>query len=385
MLHIAFVVPGSLDQVSGGYIYDRALVAALRAAGHVVDVVDVVGLPSRSYARAVAEHIVRGGWQPRGAGELSPVMYDAVIQDELMHPSAFLFNRPTAGALSGKILLALVHNLRSNQPAERLAAVKARVERRNLGSVDGVVAVCARSLADARALAGREIPGVVVKPGRDHVAPALDAPTVAARCHEPGPLRILHAAAVRRPKGLSRLLSSLAIARGAGLDFVLDVVGSLAAVRYVRAIHRQVARAGLEGRVRFHGERSGRELEALFRRAQLFALPSDREAYSLACLEALGFGLPILATSAGGLAEMVTSGREGLLLPSDDTAAWADALRRLGEDRGALGAWAAAALARYQDHGTWREAAAAVEGFIGERLVERLERRGPVVAEAVVP
>lgn len=377
MLHIAFVVPGSLDQVSGGYIYDRALVAALRAAGHMVD---VVGLPARSYAGAVAEHIVRGGWQTRGAREPSPAVYDAIIQDELMHPSAFLFNRRMAGALPGKILLALVHNLRSDQPAERLAAVKARVERRYLASVDGVVAVCARSLADARALAGREIPGAVVNPGRDHVAPALDAPTVAARCHEPGPLRILHAAAVRPPKGLSRLLAALAIARDGGLDFVLDVVGSLAAVRYVRAIHRQISRAGLEGRVRFHGERSGGELDALFRRAQLFALPSDREAYSLACLEALGFGLPILATSVGGLAEMVTSGREGLLLPPGDTAAWAEALRGLGGDRGALEDWAAAALARYQAHLTWREAAAAVEAFI----VERLKRWAPAAGAVVV-
>ena len=48
----------------------------------------------------------------------------------------------------------------------------------------------------------------------------------------------------------------------------------------------------------------------MFRRSQVFALPSDREAYSLACLEALGFGLPVLATSCGGLSEMITDGRK---------------------------------------------------------------------------
>jgi glycosyltransferase involved in cell wall biosynthesis len=89
----------------------------------------------------------------------------------------------------------------------------------------------------------------------------------------------------------------------------------------------------------------------------------------------------------------VTSGREGLLLPPDDTAAWSEALRRLGGDRGALDAWAVAALARYEAHHTWRDAAASVEAFIRERLVERpaprsLERpegRFPAGGDALVP
>src|SRR6185369_16711880 len=133
-----------------------------------------------------------------------------------------------------------------------------------------------------------------------------------------GPLRVLHVAAVRPHKGLARLLAALAIARGGDLDFVLDVVGSLDDRRYERALRDQIARAGLDGRVRFHGQRSGEALRTFFERAQLFALPSDREAYSLACLEALGFGLPVLATSSGGLGEMVTSGKDGLLLDPHD-------------------------------------------------------------------
>jgi glycosyltransferase involved in cell wall biosynthesis len=85
----------------------------------------------------------------------------------------------------------------------------------------------------------------------------------------------------------------------------------------------------------------------------------------------MGFGLPVLATSSGGLAEMVTSGREGLLLDPDDGAGWAGALRRLGEDRGALAVMARAALQRYRAHLTWRQAVAAVEAFIVERLAWR--------------
>lgn len=371
-LRIAFVVNGSLAQVSGGFIYDRALIAALRAAGHQLDVCE---LPRQTYAGAVAHSLARAGWRRASRGALaSPpaaVTHDAVIHDELIHPSAFLLDGGVAGAPRGKVLLALVHNLRSNQPAERLPAIKTRVERRYLTTVDGVVAVCAQTLGDARSLAGRFLPGVVVYPGRDHVAPTLDGAFVALRCREPGPLRVLHVAAVRPHKGLARLLAALALARDGGLDFVLDVVGSLDVRRYERALRSQVAHAGLDGRVRFHGQRTGTELQTFFRRCQVFALPSDREAYSLACLEALGFGLPILATSSGGLGEMVTSGTQGLLLDPHDTAAWAQALQRLGAERDALAVMAEAALARYGAHSTWREAAADVVAFIVARLGAR--------------
>jgi glycosyltransferase involved in cell wall biosynthesis len=373
-LRIAFVITGSLDQVSGGYIYDRALIAALRAAGHHVD---VCSLPRTTYAGAVVRSVARASW--RGVAQRvrgstpAAVTYDAVLHDELIHPALFLAD--DSAPSRGKLLVALVHNLRSDQPAERLAFIKARVERRYLSSVDGVVAVCARTLADARRLTGRSLPGVVVYPGRDHVTPAVDEAFVAARCREPGPLRVLHVAAVRPHKGLARLLAALALSRQGGdndaLDFVVDVVGSLDDRRYERALRDQIARAGLAGRVRFHGQRSGAALQTFFERAQLFALPSDREAYSLACLEALGFGLPIVATSSGGLGEMVTSGTEGLLLDPHDTAAWAQALRRLGADRDALAVMAKAALARYRAHATWGEAAAAVATFIGARLEPR--------------
>ncbi|HEY7373153.1 MAG TPA: glycosyltransferase family 4 protein [Polyangia bacterium] len=361
MLRIAFVVYGSLDNVSGGFIYDRALVGALRAAGHQVD---VVALPWRRYAAAVAAAVVGAarGWRRRAAG----APYDAVVEDELVHPSLFL--RGGDGRTPpARVRLALVHNLRSAQPGEPLAALKRRIERRYLRGVGGVVAVCARTLGDVRALAGGDVAGVVVHPGRDHVAPDVDAGAAAARAREPGPLRLLHVAAVRPAKGLARLLDALSLARARGADCVLDVVGSLEDAAHVRAMRGRIADAGLAGRITLHGERTGAALLQLYRRGQLFVLPSDREAYSLACLEALGFGLPVVATSRGGLGELVTPGRDGLLLDPDDTAAWAAALARLAGDRDALATMAAAAVARYRAHATWREAAAAVAAFIVER------------------
>ena len=354
-MRIAFVIYGGLDQISGGFIYDGSLVSALRTCGHEVD---VISLPSEGYFRAVARSLGFGR-SPRGSGEAN---YDAVIQDELVHPSVFRANRRRGGGPRGRSLIALVHNLRSQQPSEALAGFKARVERRYLDSVDGLICVCAGTLADARALGGDRLPAVVIHPGRDHVTPDVDAALIEERSRLPGPLRVLYAAAVRRQKGLHRLLDALA--RIPDRAFTLDVVGRVTSPRYARAIRRQVTALGLEGQVRFHGERTGAELWALFRRSQVLALPSDREAYSLSCLEALGFGLPVLAPSAGGMSEMVRPHREGFLLDPHDIDAWARALRTLGEDRGALRTISAAALARYRAHSTWREAATAAAAFI---------------------
>jgi glycosyltransferase involved in cell wall biosynthesis len=262
--------------------------------------------------------------------------------------------------------VALVHNLASEQPGAGLRALKAALERRFLAGVDAAVAVCERTLAGVRALAGDALPGLVARAGRDHVAPDVDDAAVDRRSHAPGPLRVLHLASVVPAKGLHRLLRALAAlaARHPRRDFTLDVAGATPSAAYARAVGRQAARVGLAGRVRLHGQLRGAALHALCRQSHVMALPSDREAYSLACLEALGFGLPVLATAAGGLGEMLTHGREGALLDPDDGDAWTDALDRLASDRGALAVMGRAALARYRAHATWREVALSVQQFL---------------------
>src|SRR6185295_18498926 len=111
----------------------------------------------------------------------------------------------------------------------------------------------------------------------------------------------------------------------------------------------------------------GDALWARYRASELFVLPSDREAYSLACLEALGFGLPVLVTDRGGMREMIT-GAEGLTLPPDHLEAWTAAIRTLADDRERLRAMSAAALARFAAHGPWRETAVVVARFLREVL-----------------
>jgi len=364
-MRIALVIYGRPHQISGGFIYDRALMAALAARGHRVD---VVSLPWHGYARAVATSAIGGG--PRAAERDGSVPYDVVIEDELIHPSVFTARAASGLAARGRVRVALVHNLRSGQPGEPLRAIKTAVERRYFDGVAGAIAVCTRTRDDLYALLGRPLPCLVARPGRDHVTPEVGDGEADARAVEPGPLRVLHVAAVQPHKGLDRLLAAIARARAGTVapEFTLEVVGAGATGSYARRIRRQMAALDLGARVHFHGLLRGNSLHALFRRSQIFALPSDREAYSLACLEALGHGLPVLATSQGGLGEMITDGEQGFLIDPADEESWAARLRELATSRERLHEMSRAALARYRAHETWGEVAASVETFLSDSL-----------------
>jgi len=74
------------------------------------------------------------------------------------------------------------------------------------------------------------------------------------------------------------------------------------------------------------------ELQRLYRRAAVVACPSRREGFGVACLEAMAHGRPVVATSVGGLRDLVVDGDTGLVVPPRDAAALRTALQRLLAD-----------------------------------------------------
>jgi glycosyltransferase involved in cell wall biosynthesis len=353
-MRIAFVLLGDLDRVSGGFLYDRMLVEALRARGHAVD---VVALPWGVRARRVAAVAAV-------ASNLRPfprdlARYDVVVEDELCHPAVFARNRRLRRA--GVPVVALVHNLANAGSRGPGASVAAAIERRYLRGVDGLVAVCESTLRDARAPLVRDVPAVVAPAGRDHLPKARpDAAAVALRASAAGPLRVLCPAAVVRSKGAHRLLEVLARAERPSIE--LDLAGDLhVEPAHVRRLRARAAELGLAARVRLHGLLRGDDLWRLYGSCHVLALASDREAFPLAAVEGLGFGLPVLVTDRGGAREVVGAGPQGRLLRPDDTAAWAAALASLDADRAALARAGRAALDRHAALGTWDEVASRVE------------------------
>ena len=92
-------------------------------------------------------------------------------------------------------------------------------------------------------------------------------------------------------------------------------------------------------------------------------MPSSYEGFGIVYLEGMAFGLPALATTAGGAVEIITSGRDGFLVSPGDHGALARQLGTLMADRDLLLTMSLVAQQRFAAHPTWDDAGAAVHRF----------------------
>ena len=360
-LRIGLVIYGSLDTLSGGYLYDRLLVHHLEAHGHRVT---VLSLPWRDYPRHLADN-----FSTSLARRILTTPVDLWLQDELNHPSLFWLNRRARPAVP---IVSIVHHLRSDErhPRPWLPLYRA-VERAYLRSVDAFIFNSRTTRQRVAALREDALPPhVVAYPGGDRLHPQADAALICTRAHEPGPLRVLFLGNLIPRKGLHVLLQALARLNPA--KAVLDVVGGETfAPAYARQMRRLAQRPGLQGRVRFHGRQDDEALRRLLSRAHVLTVPSRYEGFGIVYLEAMGFGLPVIAGERGAAWEFVTPGENGFLLPANETAAiaaLAKHLRALHRDRERLAAMGLAARQRYEQHPTWEASMARIRGFLESLL-----------------
>jgi len=127
-------------------------------------------------------------------------------------------------------------------------------------------------------------------------------------------------------KGHRYLIEAHALLREWGLPVktLLFVRGPLE-----QTLARQVEEQGLQSEVRILGPVPRHELMEILASAQLLALPSTHEGFPLAPAEAMLLGIPVVATSVGGIPELIEDGESGLLVPPRDPGALAAAVRKL--------------------------------------------------------
>ena len=359
-LNLGLLIYGSLDTPSGGYLYDRLLVRHLENHGHRVT---VVSLPWRNYLRHLGDNL-----NPQVVHRLLDPGVDLWIQDELNHPSLFLLNRRLKALLPEVPLISLVHHLRSDERHPRpLLPLYRAVERAYLRSVDAFVFNSRTTQRQVASLRGGPLPPhIVAYPGGDRLRPQADPAFIRARAHEPGPLRVLFLGNLIPRKGLHVLLQALARLRPE--EAVLEVVGGEHFdPDYARRMRRLAQRPALRGRVRFHGYLDDEPLRRRLRWAQVLAVPSRYEGFGIVYLEAMGFGLPVLAGERGAAWEFVIEGENGFLLPAregDAVAHLATLLRRLHHDRDTLASMGLAARRRYEAHPTWEASLSRIRAFL---------------------
>ena len=322
---LAFLVPGALDQVTGGYLFDRQVVEGLRAAGRAVTVVELAGRYPDVDGPACAAAAQALGRLPDGG---------AAVIDGLALPA---FADCLAREAPRLRLIGFIHHPLS------LETGLSAVEERRYAALEARLWPLLRGVLCPSAHTARAVIASGVAPARVAVAmPGTRKPTDAwndplPRCpsaRDSGirPLRLLAVASVTPRKGHRLLIEALAGLRD--LDWQLECVGSLerdpACAQSLRAA---IDGCALSARVILSGELSPDDLGRAYREADLFVLPSYHEGYGMAYAEALAHGLPVVATRAGAIPDTVPSSA-GLLVAPGDAAALREALRRVSSDAG---------------------------------------------------
>jgi glycosyltransferase involved in cell wall biosynthesis len=339
MQALHFAVPGDLDTLTGGYLYDRRVVDELRAAGWDVTVHTLdasfphPGAAAREDARRVLAKV------PDGAALVADGLALGTLPELAEHVSQRLR------------LTALVHHPLADETGLDAASVaRLRVsERRALAAAARVIVT---SAATARALAANyAVPPsriAVVEPGTD--------PAPLARGSGSGAVSLLCVASLTPRKGHAVLLDALA-AMGARRWRLVCAGSKERDPGTAAALAAQIGRLALADRVELAGELAPSALAALYDRADAFVLASFHEGYGMALAEALARGLPVVSTAAGAIPDTVRADA-GLLVPPGDVAALAAALRRLLDDADLRARLAAGARAARERLPTWTAATA---------------------------
>jgi glycosyltransferase involved in cell wall biosynthesis len=177
---------------------------------------------------------------------------------------------------------------------------------------------------------------------------AVESPSVeTARCHV-GPCRFLLLARMDAWKGIDDLLDAGAALRAEDCTFELVLAGPDGTAGDAGALAEKIHRRGLQSAVRYAGPVRGQEKTDLLRWADVYVQPSHHEGMPISLLEALAYGLPIVATNVGAVPEVVRDGVHGRVVPPHRPELLAVAmgeLARRGELRCSLSA-AAVELAR---------------------------------------
>lgn len=353
-MKIGLVIYGRLDTLSGGYLYDRQMVAALAERGHALT---VISLPAVAYPLRLA--LNRAG---SGVAARVPAGLDLLIQDELCHPSLTRWNARRPGHRGP--VVTLVHQVLCDEPRPAWQnRILRSVEKRYLDGVDAFVFNSRFTRQTVWGLTAGDRPHAVAPPGGDRLEPRPTPRSIALWAQDSGPLRLLFLGNIIPRKGLLPLIDALA---GLPRDiWSLRVAGRLDMDRFhVRRVRNALWDRGLADRVQLLGPRQGSLLADELARAQVLCMPYAYEGFGMATVEAQGFGLPVIGCRAGATRDLVSDGIDGYLVAPGDHAAVRRAVAHLHQDRTDLAKISLAARRRFERHPTWAESMGRLADFL---------------------
>ena len=361
-MKIGLIIYGSLQTMSGGFLYDRKLVENLTAFG---DEITVVSIPWKKYPLNLLDN-----FSSPLRDRLLKSGFDVLLEDELNHPSLFLLN----GWLHTKTkipIIGIVHHLRINEKHSKLLLPVYRViEKKYLTSLDGVICNSKTTRQSVENLLSRKINHVVAYPAADHFEKGFSAPEDQDRRESGLPLRILFIGNLIPRKGLHVLIQALSLMREARWE--LTVVGSKDfEPAYAKDVIKLAGRLLPSAKVNFIGALTDEELLRTYQKNDLLVVPSSYEGFGIVYLEAMQLGLAPVGTTGGAAGEIITDQVNGFLVPPDDPAALSTVLRRLISNPQDLRQIQKNASQRAREFPSWRQSAELSRDFLIEMIKSR--------------
>lgn len=344
MTPAAFAIPGDISTLTGGYLYERRLLEGLRRIGHDMAHLELpASFPDPSPADMAAAIEALAALPPD-----RPLILDGLVFGAI----------DTAGLARVRApVLAMVHHplaLESGlAPARRDHLF--RTERDNLRLARHVLVPSPHT---RRILVER----YDVAPARITIArPGVDSPRLPPAPVSP-PL-ILSVGILHPRKGHDILIEALS--RLTDLDWQAVIAGNPWDAAHARALARQLAASPAAPRITLAGQVTPRMLEQLYAQASIFALATRYEGHGLVLDEAMVHGLPVVSCATGAVPDTVPPAA-GLLVPPDDPAGFAAALRRVLEEDALRRALADAAARAGRALPGWDHTAATVSTVLAQ-------------------
>jgi glycosyltransferase involved in cell wall biosynthesis len=292
-----FAIPGDLSAPTGGYAYDRRVLALLAEYGVDARHLQLPGsYPAPSAADLAATADLLAGGPPGAVLLIDGLAYGAMprsLIERLARPIVALVHHPLC--------------LETGLDKDRQEELR-RLETEALALARHVVVTSPatrRTLAESFGVTQSRV--TVAEPGTDP----------APRAKGTGrPVQMLAVGSVVPRKGYEILIDALKPL--VHLDWRLDIAGTLdRSTETARRVLAAIETGGLANRVTLHGALSEAQLSDLYDRTDLFVMPSLYEGYGMALAEALARGLAIVCTTGGAAGDTVPDAAALKVSPGD--------------------------------------------------------------------
>jgi len=344
MQQLIFVYPGDLNSPTGGYAYDRRIIAGLKSLGWEIQLISLgegYPFPNAAQAEQAKEQLQR-------LAPGVPMVIDGLAFGVLPEVAACVAEHHP--------LIALIHHPLAFEfgLSEEQAALLKQSETDALRHASAVIANSPATARDLNQHYGVPMDRInVVLPGTDRSLHQRERAKITHGNRDA--IRLLSVGSIIPRKGFHDLLAALAPL--ADLPWTLSIAGDT--TRNTGAFEQligDITRFGFEGRVQVLGTVSDSELDILYTQADAFVLASLFEGYGMVYAEAMAYGLPIIATRGGAIPDTVPS-EAGLLVRPGDVPALTLALKKVIEDTPYRAHLSSGALRAAAQQPTWDEAA----------------------------